>query len=160
MDDENDDLADDVMTKLKRALGDFDGDELRDKVRQGLREAMRAIEAIDDIQEPDTFEDDFTEEPDDSNVVQLGVPNTTADGVSVRVLRGGLDDGSIRVEEAWQTVYTGVHAAPYRITLGRGHMEVTVDDQIVAKLVAGQTTDVEGRSIRVRGSATGRYRRL
>ena len=35
-----------------------------------------------------------------------------------------------------------------------------LQDQIVAKLVAGQTTDVEGRSIRVRGSATGRYRRL
>ena len=164
---DQDDLVDDVMGKLKRALGEIDGEGLRDAVREGLKEAMRALDDGNDDDDDDDDDDDVIhlDDPDDEasdNVVQLspGGDAGAQAGVSVRVLRGGLDDGSIRVADGWQTVYVGMSAAPYRLVVSRGQLEVTVDDATVAQLTTGQTCDVEGRTIRVRGTGTGRYRRL
>lgn len=160
---DQDDLVDDVMGKLKRALGEIDGEGLRDAVREGLKEAMRALDdGHDDDDDDDVIHLDDPDDEASDNVVQLspGGDAGAQAGVSVRVLRGGLDDGSIRVADGWQTVYVGMSAAPYRLVVSRGQLEVTVDDATVAQLITGQTCDVEGRTIRVRGTGTGRYRRL
>ncbi len=159
-DDQHDPLVDEVVSALEKALGELDVQGLKSAVKKGLEEAARAIE-------PRRAE--VVEEPDD-NVVPLetlrGEVEPEADdageeeGVSVRVLTGGLGQGRLRVAEGWQTVWSGPEAVAYRLSLSRGQLEVVVDDQTVAQLLPGQTCDVGGRAIRVRGAGTGQYRRL
>lgn len=106
------------------------------------------------------------------------------DSVAVRVLRlgrrprsraaGGESvsaDGHIQLPaqlshsaEIWQTILHAAAPRAYRIRCDSGELQVMADGDLVVRLVPGQTSDVEGEVIRVRGdgvaSATGRYTRL
>jgi hypothetical protein len=109
------------------------------------------------------------------------------DNVAVRVLRlgrrplsraaseGVSADGHIQLPaqlpaqlghgaEIWQTILHAAAPRAYRIRCDSGELQVMADGDLVVRLVPGQTSDVEGEVIRVRGdgvaSATGRYTRL
>jgi hypothetical protein len=151
---DRDDLVDDVMHKLKAALGEVEATGLRDAVRDGLREAMRALET--------PIEAPTDEAP--ANVVHLDPPTKatelTRPPVSVRVVGQSLDDGRLLCNGGAQTIYAGVLAATYRIVVDRGDLQVSVDERVVASVAPGQSSDVQGRMIRVSGDGQGRYRRL
>jgi len=151
-------LVDEVLGALEQALGGIDVEGLKDAVKKGLHEAVVALDA-------EGVEADGAP-PADDNVVPFdgGREPTEAESdverVSVQVLSGGLGQGRLRLDEGWQTVWSGPEPRDYRLSLSRGQLEVVVDDQTVAQLHPGQTTDVAGRAIRVRGSGRGHYERL
>ncbi len=150
-------LVDEVLGALEQALGGIDVEGLKDAVKKGLHEAVVALDAE---AEPDGAP------PADDNVVPFdgGREDAEVDSeverVSVQVLSGGLGQGRLRLDEGWQTVWSGPEPRDYRLSLSRGQLEVVVDDQTVAQLHPGQTADVAGRAIRVRGSGRGHYERL
>ncbi len=159
-DDGPDPLVDEVLGALESALGHLDVGGLRDAVKKGLEEAARAM----DREGVDSADGDGDDPAD--NVVAFdalrGDPEAPADPerVAVQVLPGGSGQGRLRVNDGWQTVWSGAEPVSYRLSLARGQLEVLADDQTVAQLLPGQTTDVGGRAIRVRGTGSGHYRRL
>ena len=150
-------LVDEIVDALQHAFGSIDVRGLKDAVKKGLDDAVQAV---------DFGDDDDADGPAD-NVVPLEPrrpedPDDPAlsERVSVKVLRGGLGQGRLRVDEGWQTVWWGPAPRDYRLSLDRGQLEVVVDDQTVAQLLPGQTADVSGSAIRVRGAGRGHYTRL
>lgn len=61
-----------------------------------------------------------------------------------------------------QTLYRGERARPYRVSCSTGRFSVIVDGFCLDPLTAGQSVDVEGRTLRLEGNepATGAYARL
>lgn len=61
-----------------------------------------------------------------------------------------------------QTLYRGERARPYRISCSAGRFSVIVDGFCLDPLAAGQSVDVEGRTLRLEGDepAAGSYVRL
>ena len=61
-----------------------------------------------------------------------------------------------------QTLYRGERARPYRISCNTGRFSVIVDGFCLDPLTAGQSVDVEGRTLRLEGNepSTGAYARL
>lgn len=93
--------------------------------------------------------------------------------VAVRVVRMGqpgprtrtLHEGQIEViGESWQTIRFGRSTGLYRVHCDQGELHVAVDDDLVLRLQAGQSGDVEGAILRVQAAtargARGRYLHL
>ncbi|MBK7759578.1 MAG: hypothetical protein IPN01_37770 [Deltaproteobacteria bacterium] len=61
-----------------------------------------------------------------------------------------------------QTLYRGERSRPYRVSCSAGRFNVIVDGFCLDPLTAGQSVDVEGRTLRLEGNepATGAYVRL
>jgi hypothetical protein len=61
-----------------------------------------------------------------------------------------------------QTLYRGERARPYRVSCSAGRFNVIVDGFCLDPLTAGQSVDVEGRTLRLEGNepSTGAYVRL
>jgi len=160
-DDGPDPLVDEVLGALESALGHIDVGGLKDAVKKGLEEAARAMDR-DDVDNVVGGNGS----PAADNVVAFDALRGDVEApaeperVAVQVLTGGSGQGRLRVSDGWQTVWSGAEPVSYRLSLARGQLEVLVDDQTVAQLLPGQTTDVGGRAIRVRGTGSGHYRRL
>lgn len=74
------------------------------------------------------------------------------------------ESGRIDVAEgAWQTVLRSGAARGYRIHITRGVLDVALEGELVERVSAGQSLDVEASQIRVQGAeggAKGRFERL
>jgi len=174
-DDVDDELMQQVMAQLGTALGDLDTDSLRDAVQEGLREAMQALDAgaeaaADAVDAADTglgpdgkprvvVLDGGLSDPRPDPHPEDETVSTGRASVSVRVRRS-LQDGWLAPQGDWQTVYAGPQVATYRLAVTSGQVEVSADDQLVATLRAGQSCDVAGSRIVVRGDGDGSYRAL
>jgi len=176
------DLLQEVMAQVEVALDALDLGEpsTRESLLEGLRDALR---------DPDpqtgtdssffVMQSEPPEEGPDLRVVdteeaeRITQAQTHSD-VRVRVVRpkastsqprGPSDEGRIHVRDgAWQTVYRGDAARPYRLSADT-LLEVALDGVSAEQLKPSQTMDVEARLVRVRPidqttTATGWYRRL
>ncbi len=165
-DDGHDDLVEGVREALREAGVEWDSPELLAEIREALDQVLAP--APPPSGEPRLRVVDPDEVPD--------VPPGPS-GSSVRVVRvappslrattpsANLDHGAIAVGgEGWQTLFRGSNPCAYRIHARSGQLDLAVDGELVERLAAGQSIDVEGVLLRVcaveGASATGLYRRL
>lgn len=147
----------------------LDDPRLRDVL---LDEVKQALEAPERSARPDVR---LVASGDEADLLHLPAPQPTDRGVHVRVhppavyddLAPDLTTGHIRLPadpDVWQTVAHGARPASYRVHCDDGELHLAVDGDLVARLEAGQSTDVEGAVIRVRACgediALGRFLRL
>ena len=90
-----------------------------------------------------------------------GAADAPSVGASASLLAMGLVRLSLETRYA-QTLYRGERARPYRVSCSAGRFSVIVDGFCLDPLTAGQSVDVEGRTLRLEGNepATGAYVRL
>lgn len=157
---DDDDLLEQVMRQLGDALGDLDTHALRDAVKQGLDEALGALGQPPTPPRADgrphvvVLDGGLSDDGDDDSPSEP--PPTLAD-VQIEVVRG-TDEGWLAPGDGGQTVYAGRLPATYRLAVTSGAIEVHADDQPVATVRAGQSSDVQGARIVAHGRGRGSYR--
>jgi hypothetical protein len=181
--DDGDDWLDEVADALAD-LGLFDAptrEALLETVRDAVQEALPDRPPVTVLPGGRTDRDGPSlGPPPDLRVVQGDGGEDPDPPVSVRVVRMGrqsapqpagrarsLAEGQIAVgpgEDVWQTLRHGQRASAYRIHCDQGELHVAADGDLVVRLEAGQSSDVEGSLVRVRACgprpARGRFIRL
>lgn len=118
------------------------------------------------------------EDGDERTIPALRVVDSPSPDIRVQVVRPptrtgtptrprDLAHGHVRLEggpDVWQTLLHAVRPAAYRVHCDEGELHLVVDGELVGRLEAGQSVDVEGRVLRVRACSDaptlGRYRRV
>ena len=175
------DGTEDIVDQVRSALENLDigtGD-TRQALLDGVRDALgRVREGVDDMVSSVVVERRDTDGPPDLRVVDPEASETATpdiedpirSAVHVQWLGADRRGGTIAIPNpgtddaaAWQTVFHGREARPYRLSCALGLLEVAVDGESIARMQVDQTLDVEAASIRVRavdGAAHGSYVRL
>lgn len=187
----DDDLLDALMLQLGEALQDstVDLEHTRDAIEDGLREALKDLDATPASERPPTMrvlqgglhagragaELRAGDRIDDQDLPSLDAddaseaPTRTDRRTTRRVVRtAGVHNlvrrGAVRLTgpNDWQTVYRGPQPATYRLFASRGILEVSLDGELVEQISPGRSTDVCGSVIRLRSTteAAGVYIRL
>ncbi len=107
-----------------------------------------------------------SDSPDLSVVDGQGGPSVSVevlravDGAGDKVVKRGkaLREGRILVVDEEQPVYVGAAARCTRILCEEGGFEVFAEATLIGHLKAGQTVDVDTRTLTVRGTGRGAYR--
>ena len=149
-----DDLVDGVREALRGAGLELDSPELWLQLRQALDEVGQAAPPHEPHLRVVQDDEEALPSPPSVRVVRMEA--------SPRA-RPMEDRGRIAVSpEQWQTVFRAPGARPYRLHVLTGKLDVAVDGELVERVEAGQSLDVEGALLRVRGveAATGVYQRL
>jgi hypothetical protein len=175
-------VRDAIVQEVRTALSDAPDDRLRGRVH--VLDGGRGRGGGVAFGEPISDEELAAEEADED---LLGVPHLAvfdrddvlghdddAPRVAVRIVRAdaprrpkNLRLGHLRLPadaHVWQTLLHGRTPATYRVHCDEGELHVAIDGELVARLEAGQSTDVEGAVLRVRACgeepAVGRYDRI
>jgi hypothetical protein len=169
MADDHDELIATLEQALRQAGVDTEDPEFWSQLRSEVESAVQ--EAVDEAGLGLPL--DPASEGPGLRVLQGGVeaPESEGPGPVTRVVRvqaplrrKGGEQGRIAVGEAsWQTVLRAGSPRAYRLTVDEGQLDVALDGELVERVLAGQSLDVEGALIRVRaasGRSRGRYQRL
>ena len=150
----------DLIAQVDVALSELNitDDATRDAVAAGLTEALSAL----------TGEEKPSAAPSlrlvDAPPQETPTPAQPRVGVVRTTFQPSLDTaGRIAVEaDALQTLHRSAAARPYRLHCDTGALLVIADGQPVDTVRAGQSIDVEGAMLQVRGrkTSTGRFIRL
>jgi hypothetical protein len=169
---------DPLMVQVREALdrlGDLE-EPLKDALVEGVREALDRGESSVSVVTPEKKRKKRTSKrantpklrvvdppPPEPEPRPLTIERRRRELIRRTALPDTLELGRIRLpggDDVWQTLRHGQQPAVYRVHCDHGELHVAADGALVLRLEAGQSADVEGAVVRVRGCAgpaQGRY---